>query len=276
MKQKRRVAIITGGSGGIGLAVSRALAREKISVALIARRAAPLKRAVSVIRKEGGVAIAVRADIARPASAARAVRAVSLKLGPAGILVNCAGSQAPIGCFVENKNAVWERNIAVNLFGTARMCRAVLPDMIRRRRGVIINFSGGGAADSRPNFSAYAAAKAAVARLSEVLADELAGTGVLVNAVAPGAVNTAMLQEVIRAGRRAGDREQKNARERAQRGGVPPERAAALVCFLVSEKSRGLSGRLISAAWDPWEKWTKKDIAKIMKSGAYTLRRLKL
>jgi NAD(P)-dependent dehydrogenase (short-subunit alcohol dehydrogenase family) len=147
--------------------------------------------------------------------------------------------------------------------------------MIRNRRGSIINFSGGGAVAPRANFSSYAVSKAAVVRLTETLAAEVAAAGVRVNAIAPGPVDTRIQDGVLDAGDRAGEdyRVALQMRETGQ-GAVPPAVAAELALFLASDASIGLSGKLISAVHDPWQAWDATRIESISKSGWYTVRRL--
>ena len=124
----------------------------------------------------------------------------------------------------------------------------------------------------RPFFSAYSASKAGVVRFSENLAGEVAEHGIDVNAIAPGAVNTRMLDERLAAGVAVGEGEIEIDQRLLQEGGTDPERPAALVVYLASARSDGLTGRLLAAVWDRWEEF---DIAAIMASEAYTVRRLK-
>jgi NAD(P)-dependent dehydrogenase (short-subunit alcohol dehydrogenase family) len=154
------------------------------------------------------------------------------------------------------------------------MCRAVLPHFRARCYGKIVNLSGGGATSPRPRFSAYAASKAAVVRLTENLAQELAGAGIFLNAIAPGAVNTRMLEEVLEAGpARVGEVAYKDALEQKESGGTPAQEGAALCVMLLAGESDGITGRLISAIWDPWE--SLPDLKnELMKSDIYTLRRI--
>jgi 3-oxoacyl-[acyl-carrier protein] reductase len=273
MERGSKVAFITGGSGGIGRTVARELAREKFKVVLAGRNRRGLASVCASLRKEGIAVRTVVTDVARPADVRRAVTGTLRAFGRIDVLVNCAGVQAPIGTFASNKLSDWEHNIRVNLLGTVHTVHAVLPSMARRKEGVIVNFSGGGSTSSRPNFSAYAVAKIGVVKFTEILADELKGTGVRVNAVSPGAVNTGMLTEVLRAGARAGAKEFADAKKRLKEGGTPPERVAELIAFLASPKAKPITGKLISAVWDPWEKWSPADIKKIAASDIYTLRR---
>ena len=115
----------------------------------------------------------------------------------------------------------------------------------------------------------------AIVYFIDILGEELKPYNIQVNAVAPGAVNTFMLKEVLRAGKKAGQKELADALKRLKQGGTPPELVAELVLFLASGASDGLTGRLISAVWDDWKNWNKKKIKAIMQSEAYTLRRIK-
>jgi NAD(P)-dependent dehydrogenase (short-subunit alcohol dehydrogenase family) len=277
MKLRDKIAIVTGGSRGIGKTVAEFFLREGARVVVVSRDKKEIAGAVQEIAEVTGVVAGkkisgVTCDVSDAKAVARVVRAVGSRHRRIDILVNAAGIQAPIGPFKENKLEAWEKNIAVNLFGTVAMCKAILPFMVKRG-GSIINFAGGGATSSRPNFSAYAVAKTGVVKFTEILADELSPSHVRVNAISPGAVNTAMLAEVLAAGSRAGKKEFEESKKRFRDGGVSPELAAALAVFLASNDSRGLTGRLISAPWDTWRTWDKRAIKKIMATDKFTLRR---
>lgn len=262
MRLSEKVIIVTGGAGGIGSVVSRFCAAEGAHTVTFDSDAAD------------SAGSAVRVDVSDYAAVSRAVGVVVERFGRVDGLVNCAGIQAPIGPFATNDVALWHQNIMVNLFGTMHMCHAVSPAMMKQNGGFIINFSGGGASAGRENFSAYASAKTAVVRFTETLAKELTPYRIRVNAVAPGAVNTRMLDEVLRAGDRAGDAERAAAEKRAEEGGTSPELVAELVVFLASSDSGNLSGRLVSAVWDRWQSWTQDDIATIMAGESLMLRRV--
>ena len=274
MRLSGRVAVVTGAGRGIGRAVAQALAREGARVVLAARTGQQLAETAAAIDRLGGQAAAVVADVSAPASVERLFAQAQAQWGQVDILVNAAAVQTPIGPFVQIDPAAWMRAVAVNLFGTVLCCRAALPGMIERGRGAIVNFSGGGATSPRPRFSAYAAAKAAVVRFSETLAEELRGTGVRVNAVAPGAANTAMLDQILAAGAQAGEAELAKARRCRAGGGTPVELVAELVVFLACDGAAGLSGKLISAPHDGWQDWTPQRIAALARTPWYTLRRL--
>ena len=167
-------------------------------------------------------------------------------------LINAAGVQPPIGVFEQLDPEDWDRNLSINLSGTINMIRGALPFFKSTEGGKIINFSGGGATSSRPNFSAYAVSKTAVVRLTEILAAELREYNIGVNAVAPGAINTGMLDEIIEADAQAGDEHDK-ARKLKSEGGDPVEKIVNLCRFLISSESNGISGKLISAIWDNFD-----------------------
>jgi 3-oxoacyl-[acyl-carrier protein] reductase len=167
----------------------------------------------------------------------------------------------------------WIQTLIVNLIGTVLCCKAVLPGMIDRRHGKIINLSGGGATTPRPNFSAYAASKAAVVRFTETLAEEVKKFNIQVNAIAPGAINTKMLDEVLTAGEAAGEATIAQARKQKETGGDSLEAAVTLVVFLASDESNTLTGKLISAQHDPWREWSGK-ADELNATPLYTIRRL--
>jgi 3-oxoacyl-[acyl-carrier protein] reductase len=214
------------------------------------------------------------ADLASPAGVARLVSAAEEALGELTVLVNNAAIQGPIGPLWDNDPCEWEQTLRVNLFAPAALCAAALPQMRARRYGKILNLSGGGATGPRPNFSAYAASKAALVRLTEVIAQETADCGVDANCIAPGAMNTRMLAEVMRVGpERAGAKEHASALKAAQAGDAIPRTAAELAVFLASAAGDGISGRLISAVWDDWRD-LQRHREELRASDIYTLRRI--
>jgi 3-oxoacyl-[acyl-carrier protein] reductase len=273
MKLAGKTAIITGAGRGIGRAIALAFARETADVLVASRTLSEVAETAQQVRDLGRHALALKVDVSNRGEVAGMVAQALEKFGKVDILVNNAGICGPIGPLVENDPERWLQTIRINLFGVLFCSRAVLPFMIRQRRGKIINLSGGGASSPRPNFSAYAASKAAIVRLTETLAEEVKGFNIQINAIAPGAVNTRLTDEILAAGSAAGEETLARTRRQKETGGAPPERAAALAVFLASEESEGLSGRLISAVWDDWESMNGR-IDQIMASDLYTLRRV--
>lgn len=270
---KDRAAIITGGSQGIGKAIARAFLAEGCSCLLVARTHSALDTAVKELSSIGPPVSAFAADVGAPDEVSAAVRRARSDLGALDILVNCAGVYGPIGPSTDVDPNAWWGVLRVNLFGTFLCTRAVLPHMLRQGHGKVINLAGGGASTPFPRFSAYAASKAAVVRLTETLAEELRGSGIDINAIAPGAVNTRLLDHVLAAGEAAGEEFLQRSRRQKADGGTPPEKAAELAVFLASALSDGLTGRLISAVWDDWPHMAAR-IPEIMASELYTLRRV--
>jgi NAD(P)-dependent dehydrogenase (short-subunit alcohol dehydrogenase family) len=269
------VALVTGGGRGIGAAVARALATAGARLFLVARSAAELEHVAKEIDATGEAVGFAVADVSVGSSVERAVEQCKLRFGAPDVLVNAAAVHGPIGPLWEVDVVEWWRAHRINLLGTMLCCRAVIPGMLASGRGRIINFSGGGATAPRPRFSAYASSKTAVVRLTETLAEELRGSGVTVNAIAPGTVDTRLQDDVIAAGPAAGADYAVVERLRATgTGGVPAELAASLAVFLASEAAAPVSGRLISAAHDAWQSWDEMQIMILADSAWLTLRRL--
>ena len=277
MKLQGRKILITGASQGFGLAVAERCLAEGADVAICARSRAELEQAAAALRAKAGpgqrVAAAV-ADVASASATEALVADATRELGGLDGLVNNAGIYGPKGPIEEVDWAEWVRAIEINLLGTVLACRAVLPGFRQRGWGKIVNLSGGGATAPLPRLSAYAASKAAVVRFTETLAEELHGTRIDVNAVAPGALNTRLLDEVIAAGPdKVGEAfYQRSLRQKAE-GGAPLDKGAALCAFLLSADSDGITGRLLSAVWDPWADLPARR-AELEKTDIYTLRRI--
>ena len=214
------------------------------------------------------------ASIAVEADVRGLVEEAASKLGGLDILVCNAGIYGPKGPIDELDWASWVEAIQINLLGTVLCCRLFLPLLRKSPRGKIILLSGGGATKPLPFLSAYAASKAGVVRFGETLAGELAECGIDVNSVAPGALNTRMLQEVLDAGpEKVGPAFYRSAMDQREKGGTPLDSGANLCLYLASDESNGITGKLISATWDPWREFAehRQDLAK---TDIYTLRRI--
>jgi NAD(P)-dependent dehydrogenase (short-subunit alcohol dehydrogenase family) len=275
MRLQDRVAVVTGGGRGIGEAVALALAEEGARLALASRTKLELERVAEEIHKRGGQVQPIPTDVSRHEEVARLVEGTIKSYGQIDILVNAAGVYGPIGPLWEVGVEAWTHAVQINLIGTFLCCRTVLPYMIDRRRGKIINFSGGGATTPLPMFTAYGVSKTAVVRLTETLAEEVKEFNIQVNAISPGAVNTRLQDDVLAAGEQAGAMFERIRHLRTTgEGGVPPDLAARLAVFLASEQSDGLTGKLVAAPYDEWDSWDVESIGKLMAAPWLTLRRV--
>jgi len=220
--------------------------------------------------------ISHRCDVSDWKQVLEARRKVEQNWASVDALICCSGVQAPIGPAMQADAAAWSQNIRVNLDGTFFPIRAFYDLLLKaERRAKIICFSGGGATSPRPNFSAYASAKCAVVRLVETLAQEWQGKTCDINAVAPGAIFTKMMEETLALGPAvAGEKEYALAAEQKKKGEAPLQKVGGLVDFLLSPASDGISGRLISAPWDPWSKLEGFREA-LSSSDIFTLRRIR-
>lgn len=273
MRLDGETAIITGAGRGIGEAIAHAFAQNGANLVLLARAVQEVERVARETAKRGVTSIALAGDVSKRPDVLRMVAVALEKFGRIDILINAAGIHGPIGPFEESNLDDWTAAIETNLMGTVFASHAVLPHMLLRRKGVIINLSGGGAVQPFPRFSAYGTSKAAVVRLTETLAEEVKESGVRINAIAPGPVNTRLLNQVLAAGERAGTTYYSKALEQKANGGTSPERAAELAVFLASPAAEGVTGRLISAVWDDWKSLPER-ARELNHSALFTLRRI--
>jgi NAD(P)-dependent dehydrogenase (short-subunit alcohol dehydrogenase family) len=262
--------LITGAGRGIGKRLAIGFAHAGARVGLLSRSQAELDLAKLEIEQAGGNALRLRADVRDLEQVCAAVDRMRAVFGGVDILIAAAGVPGPIGSFLTTKPKAWSEAIEINLIGVANSCRAVLPPMIEKRSGKIIVLAGNGASGSRPNFTAYAASKAAAVRFAECLADEVRDHNVQVNCIMPGAAHSHMTDEILHAGEdRAGAREIEEAERVRLTGGVPPEKQTQLALFLASERSNHISGKLIHVN-DDWKRFEQDN----MKPELYTLRRV--
>ena len=274
MLLKDKVAIITGGSLGIGKAIAIAFAKQGAQLMLTSRTIEDLDAARQEIAHVYPTRVETfPADVANAAAVRALVEFTIEKFSTVDILVNCAGIYGPIGLITDIDSRKWIDTININLCGTFLCMQAVLPIMMKNKKGKIINMSGGGAVAPFPRFSAYSTSKAAVVRLTETIAEEVKEYNIHVNAIAPGAVNTRLLGQALSAGEAAGKDFAAKSIKQKEEGGVPPEKVAELAVFLASTQSDGLSGRLISLLWDNWHD-IPQHLDKIMTSDIYTMRRI--
>jgi NAD(P)-dependent dehydrogenase (short-subunit alcohol dehydrogenase family) len=277
MKLRHRTCIVTGATGGLGKQLARRFWCAGASLCLTARDALALDSWAGELRRTGDgdqKLVVFASDLSVPGASAAFIAKAVAEFGTVTALVNNAAMLGPIGPLWENDPGLWEETVRVNLLAPAALSALVIPLMQKQGYGKIVNLSGGGATSPRPNFSAYAAAKAGLVRLTEILAHETLDMHIDVNCIAPGVMATAMLEQIKTAGpKRAGQTEFVQAQRQPRESHEAIERATRLAEFLVSADSDGITGRLISAVWDPWEglaHW--RDL--LRETDVYTLRRI--
>ena len=247
--------IITGGSLGIGFAIAKACAGQGAEVIIAARNQGNLEDSLKKIKS-----ISEKNHIAYSLDVGdlKAVKVFAEWIKNEGLvvngLVNCAGIYGPIGKTPNIDMENFTQAIRINFLGTVYMCSVFSPLLVSSTNKKIVNYSGGGAASPFPNYSAYASSKAAIVRFTENLSGELDDDGFDINCIAPGFVITRLHQETVGAGSEiAGPEFYENTKKQIEEGGVPPEIAAELTIFLLSEDADGITGKFLSAPWDPWQ-----------------------
>jgi NAD(P)-dependent dehydrogenase (short-subunit alcohol dehydrogenase family) len=273
-----RSALITGGTRGLGLEIARAyLQAGALGVCVCGRDPETLRVAVSELEALASAnqrVLAVLADVSKVEDVERLLRSADDELDELTILVSNAGVYGPKDMVGQADWSEWVRAVEINLFGSVLPIRAALSNFVPRGYGKIVQLAGAGGGGLQ-GLSAYAASKAAVVRFVETLADELREQSIEVdvNAIAPGALNTRMLDEVLEAGpTRVGSDFYRRAVQQQRSGGIPLRRAAELAVFLGSAASDGISGKLLSAVWDPWLELPER--REELDSDIYTLRRI--
>jgi NAD(P)-dependent dehydrogenase (short-subunit alcohol dehydrogenase family) len=270
-------AIVTGAARGLGAVIAETMQRQGADLLLVDRPQSALgevRERLAAMAFPAQQIHAYTADLSEPA-APQAVFAEARRLWPRlDILVNNAGIQGPIGMVADNDWNAWRQTVQINLLAPVELCQLAIAWMRETGGGRIVNLGGGGAAGLRPNFSAYATSKCGLIKFSETVAAEVAGFGIGVNCIAPGPMNTAMLREVLDAGEeKAGAAEYAQVARQVEMGASDPQVAADLIVYLSSEQSAGITGKLISAVWDPW-RTLHEYAAELRSSDIFTLRRI--
>jgi len=275
MKLSGKNTLITGGSQGLGRVIVEAFLAAGANVVFCARTAADVAATQSALTprlKSGQQLVGLICDISDPASVAALFARVA-QLGPLHAVVNNAGIYGPIGPTEDVALADWTQAWQVNVTGTLLVCQQAIRAMKPQRTGKIVTISGGGATNPMPRLVAYAATKAAVVRLTETLAEEYRADHIDINAVAPGALRTRMTAQVLAAGpEKAGAEFYAKNKKWSDEGAVDPKLAAALCVWLASSESDGITGKLISAQWDPWQDPAR--FRALATGDVYTLRRI--
>jgi len=271
MENKHLNILITGGSSGIGAALARALSADGHSVIICGRREKNLK----TLAKASNNISYKTCDVSDEEDVLRLLDFARQKFDRVDAIINSAGLFGAIGRFDRTDSKLWKKTFETNTFGTYLVTKHFLGLLLRSHTKKIINFAGGGAFGTFPNYSAYAVSKAAVVRFSENIAEELADQGVQVNCVAPGFVATEIHEATLKAGAEAGGDNFKKTLGMLKEGAVPMETVVNCVRYLLSPESGCLTGKTISASFDKWgTKDFNQSIEQINNSDLYTLRRI--
>lgn len=274
-KLSDKVIVITGGSMGIGLEVAKQCAAEGAKVVIAARDEGNLKTACSLLDEVSSCErFYCRLDIGNYKDVESFAAWCRDKFGAVYGLVNCAGIYGPIGKTYKVDITKFAETIQINFLGTVHMCHAFIPLMKSDSRKKIINYSGGGAATPFPNYSAYATSKIATVRFTENLSIELEDESFDVNCISPGFVITRLHQDTLAAGSDSATKAfYENTKKQMDNGGISAAIPASLTVFFLSAESNGITGKFISAQWDPWREKTFQDRLRADKDFA-TIRRI--
>jgi 3-oxoacyl-[acyl-carrier protein] reductase len=233
MRLANKIAIVTGGSRGIGQAIALAFAREGARVTVVSREKARADAVVAKIARNGGEAIAIQADVSSETDVTSMVAQTMAKWQGIDILVNGAAVNLPYRVVTDLTLAQWNWILSVNLTGTFLCCRAVVPPMKTQGKGKIINFASIGGRIGAAGRSPYRATKAAIINFTECLAAEVKEFGIDVNGICPGTVDTDMIREITEG--------------KVPKHAMPPEDIAAIAVFLASEESRAITATCVDA-----------------------------
>ena len=264
--------LITGSNQGIGYQLSKYFIKKDFNIILCARNKKKLlevEKKLSKLKKTPG-----KLDISSEKQINLFLNKIFKKFKRIDVLINCAGIYGPKGQFENLSWTKWKEVIKINLLGSIYLIKKIIPYFKKQKKGNIIQFAGGGAASSFPFFTAYSTSKVAIVRFIENIAIEQKKNNISLNCIAPGPVNTRMLDEVLKAGPdKVGKVFYKKSILQKKNGGTDINKINKLVEFLCDEKNNFITGKLISAQWDNWEKF-KFNKNKLTNSDIGTLRRI--
>lgn len=270
---RNQLAVVTGGGRGLGRAIALALAGAGARVAVLARSTTDLAETVRLVTDAGGSAHAFVADVTVPEQVSTVFADITAELGPIDLLVNNAGVIKPLGPVWMTSPDEWWQTMEVNVRGPLLCSHAVLPAMVERRRGRIVNMASGAGAASSPNYTSYVTSKTALIRFTECVALETAAYGVTAFSISPGTVRTSMTEYSLNSAE--GQRWLPwFLRVFEEQVDMPAERGAQLVVELASGRADALSGRFISV-FDDLD-FLIRSAAEIEEKNLYSLRLDKL
>lgn len=278
MKTKDKNVIITGGTVGFGKALAEKFLSEGANVSICSRNEQQLFDTQSKLLSKfpNRIILVKKCDVSIEKDVKEFISYSLDTFKTIHVLILNAGVYGPMGPIETVSLDEWRKSIDINLFGVLLPCRELIPHFKQNKYGKIIVLSGGGATNPMPNLSSYATAKAAVVRLVETLSKELSSYNVDINAIAPGAMSTRMIEQVIDAGPEiVGDEFFKKNQNWKQNGATSMELGTNLAVYLSSEDSNGVTGKLISAQWDDWKNFGNH-LDDLQNSDIYTIRRIVL
>lgn len=273
MRLAGQTAIVTGAGRGVGRSIALSYAREGAQLALVARSLNELEETARQVQALGAPALVIPTDISDREQVDHMAARVIDRFSTIDVLVNNAAISGPVGPLQDVDPDRWVQVLQVNLFGTYHCCRAVLPTMVKQNRGWIISLTSEVDMATYYSMSAYSTSKAAIIRLTEGLARELAHTNVRVNALGPGGIPSRMAEEIRDEAAAAGAYDlSESCRAVAAGERDATEQATALAVFLACDDSGNMSGKLLSAVLDDLSH-LREHVPEIMGSDAYQLRR---
>ena len=278
MKAKNKNVIITGGTVGFGKALAEKFLNEGANISICSRNEQQLFDTQSELLSKfpNRIILVKKCDVSIEKDVKEFIAYSLDTFKTIHVLILNAGVYGPMGPIETVSLDEWRKSIDINLFGVLLPCRELIPHFKQNKYGKIIVLSGGGATNPMPNLSSYATAKAAVVRLVETLSKELSSYNVDINAIAPGAMSTRMIEQVIDAGPEiVGDEFFKKNQNWKQNGATSMELGTNLAVYLSSDDSNGVTGKLISAQWDDWKNFGNH-LDDLQNSDIYTIRRIVL
>jgi len=276
MKAKNKNVIITGGTVGFGKALAEKFLGEGANISICSRNEQQLFDTQSELLSKfpNRIILVKKCDVSIEKDVKEFIAYSLDTFKMIHVLILNAGVYGPMGPIETVSLDEWRKSIDINLFGVLLPCRELIPHFKQNKYGKIIVLSGGGATNPMPNLSSYATAKAAVVRLVETLSKELLSYNVDINAIAPGAMLTRMMEQVIDAGPEiVGDEFFKKNQNWKQNGATSMELGTNLAVYLSTADSNGVTGKLISAQWDDWKNFGNH-LNDLQNSDIYTIRRI--
>jgi len=268
---------ISGGTSGLGLSVAEHFVKSGHTLIFCARNedtVSKVENHLKSISSGSQIILGFKCDVSVSVSVSEMFDKLKNRGIDINVLICNAGVIGPIDKFLETEQREWQKAFDINLYGTIGLIAEALPWMVAQKKGRVIHISGGGATSPLFGMSSYAASKAAAVRFIETLALEYVDSGVTFNSISPGMLKTQLLDQMLQAGpERLGEKLFTRSSVKADSATDTSEQAIRLIDFLASERSSGITGKLISAEWDNWPEWPDH-LTELASSDLYTLRRV--